>query len=69
MVGDEQDNHAKSLRPLLGTGVVAAVFAVVVGGIGLTVTSTAVTWLLPFVAAEFSVAGLAVRSPWNERVA
>jgi hypothetical protein len=60
---------AKSLRLLPGTCLVAAVFAVVVGGIGLIVTSTAVTWLLPFVAAGLSVAGLTVSSPWIDRVA
>ncbi len=60
---------AKPLPLFLGACVVAAVFAVVVGGIEVIVTSTALRWLLPFVAAGLSVAVLTVRSPWIDRVA
>lgn len=58
----------RQLRLLLGACVVAAVFAVVVGGISLIVPPTAVTLLLPFVAAALSVAGLAISLPWIDRL-
>jgi hypothetical protein len=63
-------NSMVTVRPwrlLLSACVVAAVFAIVVGGIGMFVTSTAVRLLLPFMAAALSVAGLAATRPWIER--
>jgi hypothetical protein len=57
----------RPLRLLLGACVVAVVFAVVVGGGGLVVRSTAVATLLPFVAAAVGVAGLALSMPLTDR--
>ena len=68
MVGMNITITARPWRLLLSACVVAAVFTVVVGGIGMVVTSTAVTLLLPFVAAALSVAGLTAVMPWIDRL-
>jgi signal transduction histidine kinase len=59
---------ARPWRLLLSACVVAAVFTVVMGGIGMVVTSTTATLLLPFVAAALSVAGLTAVMPWIDRL-
>ncbi|MGH3601227.1 MAG: hypothetical protein ACRDQH_13320, partial [Pseudonocardiaceae bacterium] len=65
-------NRIIAVRPLcrlLVAGLVGAVFAVIVGGVGLGVESAQTALLLPFVAAAVSVAVLAVALPWIDRLA
>jgi hypothetical protein len=59
---------ARPLCLLLVACLVGALFAVIVGGIGLGVESAQAA-LLPFVAAAVSVAGLAIALPWIDRLA
>ena len=68
VVGMNSTIAGSPLRLLLGACVVAAVFAVIVGGISLVVTSAAVMLMLPFLAAALSAAGLAIALPWIDRL-
>jgi hypothetical protein len=59
---------ARPLRLVVGIGLVALVFAAVVGGVELVVESAEVAVLLPFVAAAVSMVGLAIVLPRFDRL-